>query len=70
MRILMWLKIREFICWIVLKIILSDALLRELPLVRLEDHGIEIILAYEPPNKPPYRVSAMQLWPNCRTYCP
>ena len=38
----------------------SDALLGELPHERPEDHGIDLILGSELPNRPPYRVSTAQ----------
>ena len=38
----------------------SEALPGELPPERPEDHGIDLIPASTPPNRPPYRVSAAQ----------
>ena len=38
----------------------SEALPGELPPERPEDHGIDLIPASAPPNRPPYRVSAAQ----------
>ena len=37
-----------------------DALPGELPLERPKDHGIDLSLGSEPPNRPPYKVSAAQ----------
>ena len=36
----------------------SDALLEQLPPERPEDHMIDLVPGSEPPNRPPYRVSA------------